>query len=171
MTREEISELFGLISVLFPNDKAFVSASAAMLSAWHAMLADLPFELAQAALQRHAAANRFAPSIAEIREFACKLSGGQALTADEAYGFARRAIAKYGYNRREAAQRSMPPEVWQLVERMGYRDLCMSENIGVMRSNFLRMWEAFEKRQNEDALLPPALRERLGAAAAPLRLE
>jgi len=37
---------------------------------------------------------------------------------------------------------------------MGYRDMCVSENIDVVRGQFMRMWEIYSKRESDKACLP-----------------
>jgi hypothetical protein len=44
------------------------------------------------------------------------------------------------------------------VKRMGWRELCMSENNMADRAHFLRIYETMEKRTKEDNLLPVALK-------------
>ena len=109
MTEKEVATLFMLIAALYPNDKTFVEPDLARTQAWAVMLSDIPFDTARHALQKQAATNKFPPTIAEIRACAVDLNGTQALTADEAYGYVRRAIAKFGHDRQLEAKASMPP--------------------------------------------------------------
>ena len=45
-----------------------------------------------------------------------------------------------------------------VVQRMGWRDLCTSENGMADRAHFLRIYETMEKRISEDNLLPAPLK-------------
>ncbi|MEL7609474.1 MAG: replicative helicase loader/inhibitor [Bacillota bacterium] len=167
MKKAEIIKLFGLITVLYPRDTAFSRPSESMVDAWAAMLEDMTLDTAAAALQRHAALCPFPPSIAELR--AAMLPRG--LGADEAWGIALRAIRKGGVYRPEKAREIAGPEVWPLMERMGYRDMCMTENADVLRGQFTRLWDARQKRRTENALLPPSIKRmalgQAGRAARP----
>ena len=83
----------------------------------------------------------------------------------ESFALARQAIARFGsapYKNyttgkypHEMARDSLPPEVWHVMELMGYQSMCMSENIDVLRAQFIRAWERQEQvRQEREQLLP-----------------
>jgi hypothetical protein len=150
VTKSEIAKLFGLIASLYPRDNAFVSASDATVIAWYKILADMPYDLAESALQRHASLSPFPPSIAEIRSGAIK----PALPPDVAYGLVMDAIKQHGYYHAKAAKESLPPEVWAVVERMGWESLCMSETPEVGRGQFLKLTR-FNPNEIRNALRYP----------------
>ena len=39
-----------------------------------------------------------------------------------------------------------------MVKAIGWRDICMSENVDVLRSNFLRMYDSMAKSLDREAL-------------------
>ena len=45
-----------------------------------------------------------------------------------------------------------------MVGWMGWRDICVSENIDVVRGQFLRMYEIQQRREQERAMLPDDIR-------------
>ena len=153
MTKNEITKLFTLVSVLYPRDKAFADATPEMVLAWHTMLEDVPFEAAQAGLQAHASMSQWPPSIAEIRQWVNRLHG-DSITADDAWGIAIKGIRKYGYYNKALAQENIQPDVWAVIDRMGYEDMCMSDNTDVLRGQFLRLWGSYMAREQERASLP-----------------
>jgi hypothetical protein len=55
----------------------------------------------------------------------------------------------------------MPSEVWQTVDRIGWRELCTSENLDVVRAQFMRMYDSQAKRSKERAVLPSGLAQKL----------
>jgi hypothetical protein len=158
LTCPETVKLFTLVTLLYPRDTSFKGASVEMTKAWQVMLSDITYEQAVTALQLHAASSVFAPSIADIRRNAARPLL-QDTTADEAWGSALKAIHRYGYNCPDQAKNSVQPEVWAVMESMGYKALCMSDNTDVIRGQFTRAWEARQRRRAETAMLPPALRQ------------
>lgn len=170
MTGENTVQLFAMIAALYPGKgAAFAAASPVMVKTWAKMLEDMPFELAQAGLQAHAANSPFPPTIAEIKARADSLTTNR-MGADEAWELARKIIGRYGIYRKADAKANTDPEVWTVIERMGYRDLCTSENADVIRAQFMRIWDANAKRERETAMLPPAVRERAKQLTAGMAL-
>lgn len=171
MTREEIVKLFMAISTLFPRDTVFAKKDIQRVDAWHGILTDIPYEAALQAVQKQAAVSPFPPSIAEIR----KHSMPQMRTGDEAWAIALNTMRKVGCSVYplvtvvdgrmvktfpiEEAKRVTPPDVWAVMERMGYKDMCLSDNLDVVRGQFLRMWDSYSTRQTETAALPSMLRK------------
>ena len=178
MKRSETIQLFAIIKALFPRDDAFRNATPDMVSAWTEMLADIPFDHAKAAVKATVATSPFPPAISEIRDYATRMTGPKRLTADEAWGIACEVMRTYGLNTvpkagyvpvneppakfgepvkvqpshtEYEAKRHCPPEVWAMLQRMGYRDVFMSENPDVVRGQFMKAWglhdrEAMERR-------------------------
>ena len=96
MTKKETVTLFLLISALYPRDEKFAKCDALMRDAWAEMLADIPFDHAKAAVKAAVAKSPFPPSIAEIRDYATRLTNPKRLTADEAWGIAAEVMRTYG---------------------------------------------------------------------------
>ena len=186
MTKKEVVALFGLIAALFPKDTAFVKADATMRDAWAEMLGDIPFDHAKAAVKAAVATSPFPPSIAEIRDYATRLTTPKRLTADEAWGIAQDVIRTYGTRtvlkegceekppeysdatvdvityrcvkrqpsvREYEAKRHCPPEVWEMLERLGYADCVRSDNPDVVRGQFMKYWAGHDTEKREERVL------------------
>lgn len=178
MTFEETMALLYLAKKLFPRDKSMGGSTREMAEigeAWTELLQDIPFELGKAAVAAHAASSPYAPAVSEIRAYARKLTEPPRLSADEAWAVALGTIRRYGCSPvrdvatgkfpHERARENTPPEVWRVMELMGYRSMCMSENIDVLRAQFIRAWERQEqvRREREQLLpfLPEAVKEKV----------
>lgn len=178
MTKKETAAMFALISALYPRDEKFAKADKEAILAWHEMLEDIPFDVAKAAIKASVATSPFPPQICDIREYATRMTGQRRMTADEAWGIAAEVIRTYssrtvpieGFASKTyefvkfgepvkvrpsgleyEAKRHCPKEVWEILERMGYADVCASENPDIVRGQFMRSWsnhdkEAYEKR-------------------------
>lgn len=180
MNKKETVALFGLIAALFPRDDKFTHPDATMRDAWAEMLEDIPFDHAKAAIKASVATSPFPPSISEIRDYATRLNTPRRMTAEEAWGIASDMIRTYG-NRtvridgaipaeekparfgepvrirpsglEYEAKRHCPPDVWAMLERMGYSDLCVSENPDVVRGQFMRAWQSHDDEAREARVL------------------
>lgn len=179
MTKSETVKLFVIIKSLFPRDDAFKNATPDMVSAWTEMLADIPFDHAKAAVKAAVATSPFPPSIAEIRDYATRLTAPKRLTADEAWGIASECIRKYGLQTRRIAPETevvtvvrfgdpvsinpsgreyeakfhCHPEVWKMLKHMGYADIVKSDNPDVVRGQFLKAWGAHDTEAKEQRVL------------------
>lgn len=161
MTLNETLKLLFVIRGLYPRDKAFDKPKEELTriaGIWQIMLSDVPFDVAQAAVQAVASTSQFTPSIADIRTWHMSFRGEQTMDADEAWGLVKKAVQQFGHSQMIKARDSMPIEVWRMVERIGWRDLCMSEEPGVERGQFMKMWGLHQKREQEKAVLPPAVK-------------
>ena len=172
MTPDETVKMFAMIAATFPRDQSFARADRIMLNSWHTMLQDLPFDVVEAAVQAQAATSPFPPSISEIRQRAAEITKPSLrMGADEAWELAIKAVRKFGYTQWIAAKKWLPSDVAQAVERFGYRDICMAENIDVVRGQFIRLWDVRLKRERERSVLPPALAALTAGLSESLRLE
>ncbi len=174
MTAQETLSLLYLAKSLYPRDKSLDKPRQELVSmakAWTELLRDIPFEQGKAAVAAHAMSSPYAPAISEIRAYARRLSAPEPLGADEAWALAIRAVRKFGDRPykyvatgkypREMAQESLPPEVWRVVDLMGYPSMCRSEHPDTLRARFIETWERQQKRQRERETLLPFLPEKL----------
>ena len=170
MTKLDIVELFAIISGAYPRDSSFAASNddhgVMMVETWYAMLGDLSVATARAALQKHIAKSQWPPSIAELRQEAVSILNPETrMTEDEAWGYVSNAVRKYGYYQQKEARESMPPEIWQIVQSIGYGEICLAtrETMSVIRGQFGRMWKAVSERKREDAALPESLKAQIAA--------
>ncbi len=183
MTFEETVALLYLAKKLFPRDKSLGKDAREVTEigeAWTELLKDVPFEVGKAAVAAHAAGCAFAPAISEIRAYAKKLTEPPRLTADEAWAKARYTMTRYGaapYKSFttgkypfEMARENTDPEVWRVMELMGYTGMCRSENPEAVRAQFIAAWErqqrVQEERENLLPFLPEGLKEKFLALGA-----
>ena len=182
MNRKETVATFALISALFPRDDKFANATKEMISAWNEMLADIPFDTVKAAIKAAVATSPFPPSISEIRNYSVKISENSLRSPEEAWKIALDAMRTYntrtvpieGFNSKEykfvkfgepvkirpsgleyEAKRHVPPDVWEVMELMGYADMCASENADVLRGQFMKIWSNKADREHEYRVVSP----------------
>lgn len=127
---------------------------------WYQLLQDIPYEILSIAIQKHMASNKFPPTIAELREQASKL-GKKQTDWTEGWNKVLKAIGKYGYGREEEALKSMDELTANITRRLGWKTLCMSENITADRANFRMAYENAQKQEQSTAVLPKPLQEQI----------
>lgn len=153
MTKGEIAKLLAVLAAAYPK----FEANDVKVHVWHEMLGDLDYAVVSMAVKKLIMQNTFPPAIAEVRKVAAELTNPENLTSSEAWGEVTSAIRNYGYCREGEALASMSPTTAQLVRYMGWREICMSEDIGVICGQFLRMYEQIATREQEKQLLSSAM--------------
>ena len=167
MTSKEFTKLMGF--VMAAVDKPVARPT---IDAYFEMLKDLSYDLAAAAVKKIIATDEYPtlPTIGKIRQAAAEISRGHILSAPEAWGMVLKAVHEYGYYREGEALAALPEQVAEVVRWMGFQTICMSEKISVDRGQFLRMYETHQKREQEQALLPPAVRDMMKQLAGGMKM-
>jgi len=155
MTKGEVAKILAVLAAAYPK----FEVDDLKVQVWHEMLGDLDYAVANMAVKKLIMQNTFPPAIAEVRKAAAELTNPENLTSSEAWGEVTSAIRNYGYYREGEALASMSLTTAQVVRYMGWREICMSEDIGVIRGQFLRMYEAYAAKERQDALLPDSMKE------------
>ncbi|TEB15158.1 Loader and inhibitor of phage G40P [Pelotomaculum sp. FP] len=136
---------------------------------WMKILSDIPYDVVQAALAKVLATAKFWPTVAEIREAAAAISSPFILSPAEAWGQVIKAVQEYGYYRSGEGLATLDKTVQKAVQAFGgFREICMSENIDVVRAQFMRMYGQFANREKETAVLPESVKNFIGGVAKSL---
>jgi hypothetical protein len=189
MDAKETLALLYVAKRLFPRDRSLEVEPKELVEiskAWAEVLEDIPFYVAKAALKAQSSTSSFPPTIKEIRDYATRMNGKRRMTAEEAWGIASDMMRTYsarlvpieGFVREEEpvakfgepvkirksgleyeAKRHCPPDVWELMEHMGYADMCASENPDVIRGQFMRSWDSHNKEEYEKRVIGGILPE------------
>ncbi len=162
MTKKEMAQLLAVLAASYPR----FEVDDLKVRVWHEMLGDLDYAVASMAVKKIIMQNTFAPAIAEVRKAATEIMSPEQVTGSEAWGEVTRAIRHYGYYRETEALASMSPTTARVVRHMGWQDICMSEEpVGVLRGQFLRMYDQVADREKEQQLLPAGLRKEISKLA------
>lgn len=122
---------------------------AASVKVWYMMLRDLPYDVLSAGIYHYILMNKFPPTIADLRELCT--ADPNALGWDEAWEQVQRVIGRYGYYRESEALAELDETTRQCVNRLGFKNLCVSENMVADRANFRTIYEAAHKKHRETA--------------------
>ena len=118
---------------------------------WYQLLKDIPYEVLNIAIQKYMMSNVFPPTIADLRELSAEITEGQIKDWGDGWEQVLRAIHSYGSYREKEALESMDELTRTCVKRMGFRNICLSENISADRANFRMMYETLANRKKEDS--------------------
>ena len=157
MTKKEFSLIALALRAYFPKENNFIPNEQA-LELWYMQLKDIDYRVAEAAVNKWAATNKWSPTIADIRETATAISQGELPDWGEAWQEVTLAIKRFGSYRAGEALRSLSPLTRKAVERLGYMQLCASENIAADRANFRMIYEQLAAREKKQAQLPEGLK-------------
>lgn len=151
MTKDEFKPMAAALKTAYPRD-GFLDTTES-LTLWFHYLSDLPKGAVANAVNRYIVTEKFPPTIADIRGLAT-----EAPTEDwsEAWQSVRKAISKCGYYRPKEALEMMTPNAREVVERMGFEELCLmpTDKVAIYRSQFKQIFESVVSRNKEKALLP-----------------
>lgn len=156
MTRQEFATFAAALKTYYPREQLLPNNQAMEL--WYRQLQDIPYEVAEAGLNKWVATNKWSPSIADIREMATSVTEGDIPDWGNGWEQVLRAIREYGSYNIKKAMDSFDPITRQCVERIGFRNICMSENINQDRANFRMIYENLAQRQQKDRLIPERLK-------------
>lgn len=155
MDKKEFAMFSMALKTYYPREQLLPNEQAMEL--WYKQLQDIPFDIAELALNKWVAINKWSPSIADIRETATSIKLGNVPEWSEAWEKVINAIHRYGTYGAVEALESFDDLTRQAVKRLGFTNLCMSENIAVERANFRQIYENLVQRKLKDAQIPEQL--------------
>lgn len=161
MDKKEFATFAMALKTYYPKEQLLPNQQAMEL--WYKQLEDIPYHVAETALQKWVAINKWSPSIAEIREAVTDISKERIPDWSEAWENVLKAVRTYGSYQPVEALESLDERTRSCVRRIGFRNICMSENISVERANFRRIYEATAERDAQEMALPAPLREKIAA--------
>ena len=159
MNKQEFSKIAMAIKTYYPNQNLLPNQQAMEL--WYLQLQDIPYKVCMAVVNKWVALNKWAPTIADIRENAISVFDGDQKDWSEAWQDVLLNIREYGYHRAEDGLEELTGVTRQTVERLGYTRLCHSENIMADRANFRDIYNELSKREAQEKQIPKQLLEHI----------
>jgi len=174
MNRREFAEVMAYLGLGIGRE---LSADAHQV--YFDLLGDLPAPVLRLAAKRVLLEHRWAnfPTVAELRAAATETARGEVkeLSPGEAWALAWAAVGRIDpevEGSEVRATKGLPPAVAESLRAMGVAALCYGdEPVGVVRGQFMKVYEAVAGRRRREALLPLAVRQELrvvGEKRAPL---
>lgn len=159
MNKQEFSKIAMAIRTYYPNQNIMPNPQSMEL--WYLQLQDIPYKVCMAVVNKWVALNKWAPTIADIRENAVDISDGEQKDWSEAWQDVLLNIREYGYHMAEDGLERLSGVTRQTVERLGYTRLCHSENIMADRANFRDIYNELSKREAQEKQIPKQLLEHI----------
>ncbi len=156
MNKSEFSRIAMAIKTYFPRE--YVLPNQQAIDLWYAELKDLDFNVASLALRKYVNTEKFPPTIADLRRLATECLQGQTEDWGKGWEATVKAIHRYGYYRQEEALQSLSELTRKTVQRLGFKELCMSENLMNDRANFRMIYEQLVNRDKVDKQINPAIK-------------
>lgn len=145
MDKKEFATFAMALKTYYPREALLPNSQAMEL--WFRELCDLPFDVAEAAMRKWVSTNKWSPSIAELREVAAEIRHGKLPDWGDGWQQVQHAIKKYGYYRQKEAMDSMDPFVRDIARRIGFTNLCLSDNPSADRANFRMLYEELARKE------------------------
>jgi len=155
MDKKEFSLLAMALRTYYPKENLLPNNEAMEL--WYRQLQDIPYKVAEIALNKWVATNKWSPTIADIRECSSEITQGALPDWGQGWEQVLRAIRQFGMYRAGEAMASFDELTRATVERLGFRDICLSENIGQDRANFRMIYEQLAERRKKEAQIPQSV--------------
>jgi hypothetical protein len=158
---KDIAGVVAMLGAAYPN----FAPTEHTVEVYFQTLRDLPADLLKmAALHAISEAGRkFAPSVGELRLAAAEIQRRAANipTSYQAWQELIEAIRLVGSYR--PAPEFSHPLVGESVRALGWRNLCVSENLAADRARFIAAYEQFQQRAEADSMMLPVVREYIQA--------
>lgn len=162
MTYDEFKVLAKGMKAVYTQSWFLPDADA--VNIWYKLLKDLDYAVANVAIQKYMLTNRKEPTVADIRELASAVVVGEKPLWSDGWEEVLRAISRFGSYRETEALQSMTETTRKAVKRLGFRNICMSENIAADRANFRMIFEQITDREHTEKQLPVNLTTLIEAA-------
>ena len=140
MTKQEFATLVVAMQAMYGED--FIGTEKA-LDVWYALLHDLDYQILS--------------TVAELREIYAELVSPVITDWSEGWKKVSRAIGHYGMYQEKVAMESFDEVTREVVKRLGFQNICLSENIVADRARFAEIYQAIKKRKRTEVNVESAL--------------
>lgn len=164
MTVKEFEKITKGLTTAFPWANLFPNPEAVEI--WYRKLGDISYDVMAAVVNRWLETKTQPPTIAALRQEADIVVNGMLPTWADGWEQVHKAIGRYGYMRGDEALASMDELTAETARRIGWQQICESENIDALRANFRMVYESLSRRLQESRMLSPGTQERLKAVRA-----
>lgn len=179
MTVADASYILAVIRAAYPGSYSKLSEADAKATAelWAAMFADESREVVAAAVKAimlEQPEREFAPTIGMVKKRIVQFGEPERLTAQDAWQIVTHACKHCSLQNPKPMFDKLPPEVQRAVGSPNQlRDWGMIDEETfqtVVASNFRRIWEIQQRREEADKMLPSALRDYISGLADKMQL-
>lgn len=162
MSHEEFDTLIRGIKAAYTSSNFMSNPDSEKV--WYRFLKNIEYPLAEAAAYKHISTCKFPPTISEILDQCGAIAIPDEFNWLDGWRKVQLAIGRYGYTRpNEAIAKLKEQDViaGRVAEKLGWVNLCMSENQSIDRANFRQCYEAIQRREIDNIKLSGSVYEKL----------
>lgn len=159
MSKDEFAKIAMAIRTYYPREKFLPNVQAMEL--WYNELKDLDYETMNVGVRKWVSTHEFSPSIAKLREMCATVERGEIPGSEEGWEEVRRSFSSFGQYNEKKALESFSPITRRVVEIIGYKELCWSENQIADRRHFMDIYDQIAHRMEEDRQIAPSVQARI----------
>lgn len=164
MTKQEFAQFAAALKTFYSRENILPNQQAMEL--WYEQLNDIPYDVASVFLKTWVANEKWSPAICDIRNGVANLTQGSIEDWGKGWEQIEKAIRNYGMYRVDDAYASMDEITQEVARRLGFKNLCMSDNIQSDRANFRMLYEQAAERKKHERQLSPTLKKLAGSVSA-----
>ena len=151
MNQHEFSKFAMALKTYYPKDVLLPNEQA--MSLWYEQLKDIPYDRICIFLNNWVSTEKWSPAISDIKAGVAEIDNGIIDDWGKGWQEVIKSIQNYGYYRESDALNSMSDITREVVKRLGFQNICLSENISADRANFRNLYiELTEKKRHERVL-------------------
>lgn len=170
MDKKQTTTLLMLLNTLYPKYEIKDPSKLDMaINVWCDMLGHEPYDLVLAAVKKLAYESQYPPTIADISKRIAEIKNPDVTTDAEAWGEVLKAISNHGVYDIEKALDSMSEFTRKVVNTIGFKEICQSENQDTLRAQFRMAYNSMAQRKKQDELIPDDLRRRIQGIGKEMR--
>lgn len=151
MTKKEFAQFSMALKTFYPRDGILPNNQA--LELWYNELKDIEYLVLETALRKHVQTEKWPPTISELRTLVNEIQRGKTKDYGEGWELVLLAIRKYGMHQVDLAMEFLKKNdeiAHDTVKRLGFKEICISENIVADRANFRNIYETLQNRKTEN---------------------
>lgn len=160
MKIEEFNILVKGLKAVYTYERFLPDADS--IKIWFNLLKDLDYGVLSTAIQKYMMVETKPPTIADLRRYSAECQNVSVGDWSEEWERALKAIHYYGSYRENEALESLPELTRETVKRVGYKTICMSENVSIERANFRQIYEILKDRKSQDMQISGRVKEMIG---------
>lgn len=159
MTFEEFTKIGMAIKTYYPKEHDTLLKDEVAIKLWYESLKDLDYTNLMIALHKWVETERWSPTIADLRRLAFEVRNPAIPTWDEAWENVLQAVRHYGTQRMVEAMETFDEVTRKTVARVGWIQICTSEQIGIERAAFRDIYNVLSDKTKEQGQIAPAIRK------------
>ena len=157
MTPQEFNKIIVAIKGYYQKENIFTDDHTIEL--WYQSLKDISYNTLYVAVQKWVETERWSPTIADLRRLSFEVSNPEIMTWDQAWETVMQAVRHYGYNRRIEALDSFDEITRKTVNRVGWMQICSSEEIGIERAAFRDIYKALTDKTKTEGQMAQSIKK------------